>query len=70
MPGAATAELIFITAMMIGILIISFAAVYFFFRQYNREKAAREAEKAEKAEKRAAAAASAVEMNGEKGPDA
>ena len=37
MPGSATAELIFIAAMMILILIFSFAAVYFFFRQYKKE---------------------------------
>lgn len=38
MPGSATAEIIFIGAMMVLILIISFSAVYFFFRQYNKEK--------------------------------
>jgi hypothetical protein len=37
MPGAATAELIFIAAMMVLILIFSFSAVYFFFRQYKKE---------------------------------
>jgi hypothetical protein len=37
MPGSATAEVIFISAMMILILIISFAAVYFFFKTYRKE---------------------------------
>ena len=54
MPGSAKAEVIFIAAMMILILIISFTAVFFFARQYKRERAAkaenavkRESEKAE-----------------------
>ncbi len=54
MPGSAKAEVIFIAAMMILILIISFTAVFFFARQYKREMAAkaenavkRESEKAE-----------------------
>lgn len=54
MPGSAKAEVIFISAMMILILIISFTAVFFFARQYKREMAAkaenavkRESEKAE-----------------------
>lgn len=38
MPNAGTAEIYFIAAMMILILVISFAAVYFFFRQYKLEK--------------------------------
>jgi hypothetical protein len=37
MPGSGTAEIYFVTAMMILILIISFATVYFFFRQYKKE---------------------------------
>jgi cbb3-type cytochrome oxidase subunit 3 len=45
MPGAATAEVIFIAAMMILILIISFGSVFFFFRTYNQEKRDREARK-------------------------
>lgn len=38
MPNAGTAEIYFIAAMMILIMIISVAAIYFFFRQYNLEK--------------------------------
>ena len=45
MPGAPTAEIIFIAAMMVLILIVSFAAVYFFFKTYSKEKRARAAEK-------------------------
>ena len=37
MPGSATAEAIFIAAMMVLILIISFGAVFFFFKTYKRE---------------------------------
>jgi len=37
MPGAERAEIYFIAAMMVLILILSFASVYFFFRQYKRE---------------------------------
>ncbi len=38
MPGSATAQVIFIAAMMILVLIISFAAMYFFFKTYAKEK--------------------------------
>jgi phosphotransferase system glucose/maltose/N-acetylglucosamine-specific IIC component len=38
MPNARAAEIYFIAAMMILILVISVTAVYFFFRQYNLEK--------------------------------
>jgi len=48
MPGSATAEVIFIAAMMILILIVSFGTVYFFFRQYRKEMRQREARKAVK----------------------
>ena len=37
MPGSVTAEVIFITAMMVLILIVSFASVYFFFKTYKKE---------------------------------
>lgn len=37
MSNAATAELYFIAAMMILILILSVSATYIFFRQYKRE---------------------------------
>jgi uncharacterized protein YpmB len=43
MPGSAMAELIFIAAMMILILVISFAAVYFFFKTYRKEMAEKKA---------------------------
>jgi Na+/melibiose symporter-like transporter len=38
MSNAATAELYFIAAMMILILLMSGVATYLFFRQYNLEK--------------------------------
>jgi len=38
MPFTSLAEAYFIGAMMILILIVSFAAVFFFFRQLKREK--------------------------------
>jgi hypothetical protein len=37
MPGAERAEIYFIAAMMVLILILSFAAVYFFVKQYKKE---------------------------------
>ena len=37
MPGAERAEIYFIAAMMVLILILSFAAVYIFVRQYKKE---------------------------------
>lgn len=37
MPGSSVAEFYFIVAMMILILIFSFAACYFFVRQYRSE---------------------------------
>ncbi len=49
MPGAERAEIYFIGAMMVLILILSFAAVYFFISQYKkemREKKARDEKKA------------------------
>jgi len=48
MPGAERAEVYFIVAMMVLILILSFAAVFFFVRQYKkemREKHARNGQK-------------------------
>ena len=38
MTDSATAELVFIAAMMILTLILSIGATYIFFRQYNLEK--------------------------------
>jgi uncharacterized protein YpmB len=60
MPGAERAEIYFITAMMILILVVCGASVYFFFRQYKiemREKEEAKRIKAEKAEKAEAAKA-------------
>lgn len=37
MPGTGKSEVIFVAAMMILILILSFAAVYIFFRTYKKE---------------------------------
>jgi len=37
MPGAERAEIYFIAGMMVLILILSFAAVYIFIRQYKKE---------------------------------
>ncbi|HEX6280237.1 MAG TPA: hypothetical protein VFZ49_09525 [Pyrinomonadaceae bacterium] len=37
MPGADRAEIYFIAAMMVLILILSFAAVYFFVKTYKKE---------------------------------
>ena len=51
MPYAGTAEVYFIATMMFLILVISFAAVYIFFKTYKkemREKAEREARKKRK----------------------
>ncbi len=38
MPGAERAEIYFIAAMMLLTLILSFAAVYIFVKQYKKEK--------------------------------
>lgn len=37
MPGAERAEIYFISAMMVLILIVSFTAVYFFMKEYRKE---------------------------------
>ena len=47
MPGAERAEIYFISAMMVLILILSFAAVYFFMKTYRKEMR----EKKERAER-------------------
>jgi len=41
MPGAERAEIYFIAAMMVLILILSIAAVYIFIRQYKKEMRAK-----------------------------
>ena len=43
MPGADRAEVYFIVAMMVLILILSFSAVFFFVRQYRKEMRDKEA---------------------------
>jgi flagellar basal body-associated protein FliL len=42
MPGTETSEIIFISAMMLLILIVCGATVYFFFKTYAKEKRERE----------------------------
>ncbi len=49
MPGAERAEIYFIAAMMILILIISFVSVYFFVRQYKKEMRDKEVRRSSKA---------------------
>jgi heme/copper-type cytochrome/quinol oxidase subunit 2 len=49
MSNSAAAELYFIAAMMILILILSVASVFFFVRQYKRETGEREAQNVKKA---------------------
>lgn len=48
MSNSAAAELYFIAAMMVLILILSGASVYFFVRQYKREMRQRDAREAKK----------------------
>ncbi len=47
MPGAGRAEIYFIVAMMIVILIMSVAAVYFFVKTYKKEMSEKKARKLE-----------------------
>lgn len=57
MPGSGIAEVYFIAAMMILIMILSVSAVYIFIRTYKkemREKAERLARKTAESEKKAA----------------
>ena len=51
MPDATRAEIIFIAAMMVLILILSFASVYFFVKTYKKEMREREERNARKIEK-------------------
>ena len=51
MPGAERAEIYFIAAMMLLILILSFASVYFFIKQYKKEMRERQVRAEQKAEK-------------------
>ncbi|CAN5765759.1 hypothetical protein BH24ACI3_BH24ACI3_14130 [soil metagenome] len=57
MSGSATAEVYFITAMMILILIISGVAVFFFAKTYRKEMADKKKREGVKADKTSAAAA-------------
>ena len=56
MPGAERAEIYFISAMMILIVILSLAALWFFFKTYKKEM--REKALRKKAETRAAGSVS------------
>lgn len=42
MPNASQAEIYFIAGMFLLIIVISTAAIYFFFRTYKREKTDRQ----------------------------
>ena len=53
MPGAGRAEVYFIAAMMVLILILSFSAVYFFAKQYKKEMRAKRARAEQKAAEKA-----------------
>jgi uncharacterized protein YpmB len=53
MPGAERAEIYFIVAMMVLILILSGAAVIFFVKQYRKEMRDKEERIAKKAAERA-----------------
>lgn len=48
MPGTERAEVYFIVAMMVLILILSFAAVFFFVRQYKKEMAEKQSRDSKK----------------------
>ena len=50
MPGADRSEIYFIAAMMILIMILSIAAIYFFVKTYKKEMREKEARKKIKAE--------------------
>ncbi len=60
MPGSATAEVYFIAAMMILILVISGVAIFFFAKTYKKEMAEKKAREARKAEKKIPAAEAAI----------
>jgi hypothetical protein len=52
MPGAERAEIYFIAAMMVLILILSVGSVYIFFRQYKKEMREKEERAQKKLERR------------------
>lgn len=64
MPGAIKSEIIFITAMMILILIISAAAVFLFLRQYKREMLEKKQSKERKSTERSDEIKPAEDSNG------
>ncbi len=53
MPNASLAEIYFITAMMILILIVCGVALYFFFKTYRQEMREKEKRRARKAAEKA-----------------
>ena len=55
MPGSERAEVYFIAAMMILILIVSFVTIYFFVKTYRKEMADKTLRQQEKAKAKAAA---------------
>ena len=65
MPGSGTAEIIFIAAMMVLILVISFGAVFFFMKTYRKEMAEREERRATKEAETATAGSKGANGNGE-----
>lgn len=64
MLGAVKSEIIFITAMMILILIISAAAVFLFLRQYKREMLEKKQSKERKSTERSDEIKPAEDSNG------
>jgi flagellar biosynthesis/type III secretory pathway M-ring protein FliF/YscJ len=56
MPGSERAEIYFIAAMMVLILIVSFVAVFFFVKTYRKEMADKALRQQEKANAKAVAA--------------
>ncbi len=63
MPGAGIAEIYFIAAMMILIMIFSIVAIYIFFRTYKREMREKELRKQKKTESGAAESGEPEEEN-------
>lgn len=56
MPGSERAEIYFIAAMMILILIVSFVVIYFFVKTYRKEMQEKEVRLQEKAKEKVSAA--------------
>ena len=53
MPNATRAEIYFIAAMMVLILVVSFTSVFFFVKQYRKEMRERELRRTKKVEEKA-----------------